>query len=225
MKNIQAKYRREVFNVHQYWNINYTEKYFNGVEKDFKTFIKAKSYESAKEILGKRLLQEDPSIKVKAVQGFMFHKNYKNTFNIKLRTKEWEQIRSASFPNENDVLYKHEVPRAPGKSNRFNKTDMKHIRAIGFKGGKKNWSHLHRKGKTLPIKDREGMIYKGHWIPWNKDLMKKTRQQLIHAFIKTNGNRSKAAKHLGISRNKLYDLMAKFPAIDWNTEYPIRAKT
>ena len=76
MKNIQAKYRREVFNVHQYWNINYTEKYFNGVEKDFKTFIKAKSYESAKEILGKRLLQEDPSIKVKAVQKLQEYIQY-----------------------------------------------------------------------------------------------------------------------------------------------------
>jgi len=219
-KNIQAKYRREVFNVHQYWNINYTEKYFNGLEKDFKTFIKAKSYESAKDILRTRLSQEDPSVSIKAVQGFMFHKNYKNACNVKLRQKEWEQIRQASFPNENNVLYKLEVPRPEGNSNRFNKTNFEQLKTIGFKKGKENWSHIHRKGKILPLEKRDGMIYKGKWIKWDKDLMKQARQKIIGALIKANGNRTEAAKLIGVGRRKLYDLMAQFPKIDWKKDYP-----
>lgn len=219
-KSIQAKYRKEVFNIHQYWNMNYTEKYFNGLEKDFKTFIKAKSYETAKEILRKRLSEEDPSVKIKAVQGYMFHKNYKNAHNVKLRLKEWDQIRTASFPNENNVLYKMEIPRPEGYTNRFNKTDYEQLKKIGFKKGKENWSHLNRKGKILPLEKRDGMIYRGKWIKWDKNLMKQARQKLIGALVSANGNRTEAAKLIGVSRRKLYDLMAQFPKIDWKKDYP-----
>jgi hypothetical protein len=224
-KNIQLKFRRKVFDVHQYWNINYTERYSNGSEKDFKTFIKAKSYESAKRTLKERLLEDDPEIKVKAIIGFMFHSNYKSSSNIKLRTKEWEEIRSASFPNVNNCLYKYEVERGEGKSNRFNKTDYDHVRSIGFKSGKKNWSHINRKGVVKPLKDREGMIYSGKWVKWDKVLMDQTRKQIIHALVKCNGNRSRAALFLGVSRHKFYSLMAKFPKINWNEEYPKEKRT
>jgi len=219
-KNIQAKFRKETFRTDQYWNINYTERYQTGIEADFKTFIKARSYESAKEILRKRVAEDNPTTKIKAVQGFMFHKKYKNANNLKIGLKEWEQIRSASFPNENNVLYKLEVERAEGKTNRFNKTDLDHIKSIGFKKGEDNWSRIHNKGKTLPLKDREGMVYRGKWVKWDKNLMKATRQQIIDALIHTAGNRLKAAAYLGVSRNKLYNLMSKFPQIDWNKEYP-----
>ena len=219
-KNIQAKLRRQVFDVRQYWNIHYTERYANGTEKDFKVFIKAKSYESAKHILKTRLLEDDPQIKIKAVLGFMFHSGYKNANNIKLRTKEWEEIRTASFPNVNNCLYKHEVERGGGKSNRFNKTDYGHLTSIGFKSGKENWSHVNRKGVIKPLKERDGMIYSGKWVKWDKVLMDQTRKQIIHALVKYNGNRSKAAISLGVSRHKFYKLMAKFPKINWNKEYP-----
>lgn len=219
-KSIQAKFRKEIFRTDQYWNINYTERYHTGLESDFKTFIKAKSYESAKDILSRRVREDDPKTKIKAVHGFMFHKNYKNANNLRIGLKEWEQIRSASFPNENNFLYKLEIERAEGKTNRFNKTDYDQIKSIGFKKGDDNWSHIHNKGKTRPLKDREGMIYKGKWVKWDKNLMKATRQQLIDALIHTEGNRLKAAEYLGVSRNKLYNLMSRFPKIDWNKEYP-----
>lgn len=223
-KNIQAKFRKENFCTDQYWNINYTEQYAKGDESDFKTFIKARSYESAKHILKKRLAEDDSTIKIKAVQGFMFHKDYKNSKNLKIRSKEWDQIRSASFPNQNNVLYKLEIERAEHKTNRFNKTDYTHLKSIGFKKGAQNWSHIHRKGKSLPLKDRDGMIYVGKWISWDKDIMNTTRQRLINALIYTDGNRSKGAKHLGISRTQLYNLMAKFPQIDWAKEYPTTSR-
>ena len=73
-KNIQAKFRKETFRTDQYWNINYTELYLNGEELDFKTFIKARSYASAKHILKKRLGEDEDVVKIKAVHGFMFHK-------------------------------------------------------------------------------------------------------------------------------------------------------
>jgi transcriptional regulator with GAF, ATPase, and Fis domain len=219
-KNIQAQFRKEIFKTDQYWNLNYTERYRTGIEADFKAFIKARSYDAAKEILRKRIAEDDPTTKIKAVQGFMFHKNYKNANNLKIGLKEWEQIRSASFPNENNVLYKLEIERAEGKTNRFNKTDFEHIKTIGFKKGEENWSRIHNKGKTLPLKDREGMVYRGKWVKWDKNLMKATRQQIIDALIHTEGNRLKAAAYLGVSRNKFYNLMSKFPQIDWNKEYP-----
>ena len=220
-KNIQAKFRKETFRTDQYWNINYTELYLNGDEADFKTFIKARSYESAKHILKKRLGEDGGIVKIKAVHGFMFHKGYKSADNLKLRLKEWEQIRSASFPNQNNVLYKLEVERAEGKTNRFNTTDYDHIKSIGFKKGKENWSHIHNKGQSRPLKDREGMVYCGKWVVWDKEVMNSTRQDLIDALIHTSGNRLKAAQLLGVSRNKFYNLMSKFPNIDWNSEYPV----
>ena len=50
-KSLQAKFRAKTFQFHQYWNIGYTERYKNGEEQDFKTFIRAKSFASAKKIL------------------------------------------------------------------------------------------------------------------------------------------------------------------------------
>ena len=107
--NRQAEYRRTTFKIAQYWNINYTERYSAGNEKDFKTIIFAKSYELALHILRSRLHEDDPSVKIKAVQGFMFHKKYHSSSNGRLGLKEWEQIRKSSFPNENNFLFKIEI--------------------------------------------------------------------------------------------------------------------
>ena len=190
-KNIQKIARRKVFAVHQYWNLHYTEKYIDGSEKDFKSFIKAKSYGSAKDILLKRVSEDDPSICIKAIHGFRFHKNYKSKGRRKLRLKEWERIRKASFPNEHNVLFKHEEERNPQKSNRFNQTDYEHLKTIGFKPGAENWSAKNRKGKILPIEERSNMIYNGKWVVWDKDSRSQTRQQIIDALIKSENVRQK----------------------------------
>jgi len=219
-KTCQYKYRRTTFSTVQYWNINYTEVDPTGKETDYKVFIKAKSYPEAKRFLKKRLESQDPPATAKSIQGFMFHEKYKNASNRKLGVKEWEQIRSAAFPNFNNVLYKLEVPRDPEKTNRFNTTDYERMREIGFKKGKENWSVKNTKGKSLPPAERHGMIYRGKWIKWDKEEMKATRQEIINALILNDGNRMKAAKYMKVSRHKFYDLMAKFPEVDWNKEYP-----
>tara|TARA_Y100001938_G_C8086320_1_gene432283 strand:+ start:38 stop:1078 length:1041 start_codon:yes stop_codon:yes gene_type:complete len=219
-KNFQYKARRTVYHVDQYWNINYTEKYSDGTEKDFKTFIKAKSYAFAKEILLKRLREDDPSIKIKAVQGFMFHKGYCSVEKSHLKAKDWEQIRNASFPNANHTLFKYEVPRDPSKTNRFNSTNYEQIANIGFKAGEDNWSVKNIKGKTLPLEERSHMIYKGKWIPWDKVCRDNTRREIIAALIKSKNVRRDAAKLLNMSRNHLHRIMSRFPEVKWNDEYP-----
>jgi hypothetical protein len=220
-KNFQYKARRTNYAVHQYWNINYTEKYKDCSEKDFKTFIKAKSYESAKAILLKRLREDNRYIKIKSVHGFMFHKNYKASDKPRLRIQEWEQIRKASFPNQHNVLFKYEVKRDESKSNRFNSTDHEHLKSIGFKSGDSNWSVKNVKGKIKPLDQRSHMIYKGKWVSWDKESRNNTRREIIDALIKNNNNRKKSAKYLNIGRNKLYTLMSRFPEIDWNKDYPV----
>lgn len=219
-KSRQAHYRRTTFKSGQYWNINYTERYATGNEKDFKTIILAKSYELAIHILRSRLEEDDPNIKIKAVQGFMFHKTYHSATNGRLGIKEWEQIRKSAFPNENNFLFKVEIPREEGKTNRFNKTDYAHLKSIGFSKGESNWSKRNRKGKVLPLGERTHKIWKGHWVPWNPSLRQATKDKLVEALLKNNNNRSKAAKYLGVHRNKIYKLFKKFPEIDWRQEYP-----
>lgn len=220
-KGSQYKFRREVFDFDQYWNINYTEKYKDGSEKDFKTFIRSKSYDLAKKILIEKLNAEDSHVKVKAVQGFMFHGNYKIHNNRRLTFENWEQIKKASFPNYNNILFKKEITRKEGYTNRFNRTDITHILSIGFKKGKDNWSHQNRKGIYLPIEERQGMIYKGKWVKWDKDEMEKTKTQIIETFKLLKNNRCKTAEYLKIGRNTLYKMMSRIePLTWWNENYP-----
>ena len=219
-QSIQKEFRNTVFQYHQYWSISYTEKYTDGVEKDFTTFIKAKSYALAKHLLVTRLREDNPELQVKAIQGFMMHKDFKPRIKNKLGVKEWEQIRSASFPNIHNVIFKHEVPRPEGYSNRFNKTNHEHIKTIGFKKGKDNWNTNNKTGTILPQKDRADFIYIGRWVKWDKALRNHTKNEILAALIKNDNNRSHAAKDLGYSRNKLYTLMKRFPEIDWAKDYP-----
>jgi len=220
-KSIQKKFRNTVFQHHQYWSICYTERYKDGSEKDFTTFIKAKSYELAKHLLITRLTEDDPHMKVKSIQGFMMHKDFKpSSKKRKLGIKEWEQIRSASFPNVHNVIFKHENPRPDGYTNRFNKTNLNHVKTIGFKKGEDNWSTKNRKGTVLAEEERSNFIYVGKWVKWDKALREHTKNKLISALIKNDNNRSHAAVELGYSRHKFYSLMKKFPEIDWNKDYP-----
>jgi hypothetical protein len=220
----QKEFRKQRFPFAQYWNLNYTEKYRDGSESDFKVFIKAKSYVIAKEILRIKLKEDDASIKIKSLQGFMFHKDYAMDERGKgIGVRGWEQIRTASFPNENNVLFKLKVPRKKGYTNRFNKSgsdNLDHIKSIGFKKGDGNWSKLHKKGEVLAEADRANKIYRGHWIDWDPDLRKAEKDRLISALVKSSNNRSRAAEILKIGRNTLYAMFKKFPEIDFNKEYP-----
>ena len=97
-KNCQYQFRKKNFRFHKYWIIYYTEQYPNSSEIDYATFIKAKSYQLAKTILKSKIKEEDPKIKLKAIQGFMLHKTYKNYRNLKkLSIDDWGYVRDSAF--------------------------------------------------------------------------------------------------------------------------------
>ena len=221
-KNPQADYRRKRFKFPQYWNLNYTERNSEGLEKDFKTIIFAQSYNLAVHILKEKLRESDPFIKVKSLHGFMFHKEYRSSISQKARLgiEEWDKIRKSAFPNQNDFLFKVEVPRPDGYSNRFNKTDKEHLKTIGFAKGESNWSVRNRKGKSLPESERSNKIWNGTWVDWDPDIRQLEKNKLIEALVKNNNSRTHAADSLGCNRNKIYKLFKKFPEIDFAKEYP-----
>ena len=217
----QKVFRKTEYSFDQYWNMHYTEVYEDSSEKDFKTFIKSNSYKNAKNILKLKLLES--GTKVKAIQGFMFHTDYKGSHNRGLTFENWDQIKSAAYPNENDYLFKHEIERPKGYSNRFNKTNYEHLKTIGFKKGKESYSAIHRKGKHLPIEQRMGKKWTGaKWVEWDKKEMKLTETRIMEALVACNNNRKKAAVYLKMGRTQLYKLMKRTKGLDWwNKEYPL----
>ena len=143
----QAYFRKQQFSFHQYWIFYYTERYPSGDEKDFSTFIKAKSYSLAKIILAAKVKEDHKGAKIKATSGYMLHKNYKHSSTNKhLTIEDWDKIKKSCFPNINNFLFKREIPRPEGYTNRFNKADAKACKTIGFQKGDKNWSRQNRKG-------------------------------------------------------------------------------
>jgi hypothetical protein len=221
-KGSQYTFRRVEYRFYQYWIIYYTERYQGGLEKDFATFIKAKSYDLAKTILHLKL-KEDLNIKPRAIQGFMLHKGYRNSHNFKkLSLSDWADVKNASFPNLNNFLFKKEMPRPEGYNSRFNQSNPHQIKKIGFKKGKDNWAVKHRTGVARKFNERKGLKWNGDkWAKWNKDEMRKTKNMIINALILFDNNRTLAANHLNMSRGKLYKLMARCETKEWWKEsYP-----
>ena len=245
-KSCQKKFRKEVFSFYQYWIIYFTEKVKISegkfVEKDFVTFIKAKSYDLSKIILTQKATEDfinessnfsdqisvserkklKSKIKIKSIRPYMLHKNYKNTkLNRSFSLEDWDHVKKSAFPNLKNFLFKKELPRPEGFTNKFNQTDYRRLKNIGFKSGEENWSRKNRKGIYLPVDERKGMIYKGKWVKWDKEEMKKTKNQIIEAFALNNNNRKKSAEYLNLGRSSLYKLMVRIESLDWwNENYP-----
>jgi hypothetical protein len=222
-RNCQTHFKKTKYSFHQYWIMYYTEILEDLEEHDYISFIKAKSYNLAKIILSEKIKEDNENSKVKAISGFMFHKNYMNSRSKeRLSIADWQNIKDASFPNLNNFLFRKETKRTEGHSNRFNKTDYEHLKTIGFKSGEENWSVKNRKGKFLPLNQREGKKWNGdQWVDWDKDEMKATKNSIIEALIKSENNRSRAAAYLKIGRNTLYKLMCRCVKIDWwNENFP-----
>jgi len=223
----QKKFRKTLFPYHQYWIVYFTEKYSDNSEKDFVTFIKAKSYDLAKSILKRRVLEQDKSIKLKSVLGYLLHSNYKNTYTgDKLSLKDWDNVKKSAFPNINNFLFKKEITRPEGYTCRFNKVDRDQVKKVGFKKGAENWSTKNRKGKFKKLHERKGLRWNGYdWVKWDKEEMNHTKHKIIHALITNNNNRKLAAESLNIGRGTLYKLMARCETKDWwNSNYPIEKR-
>ncbi len=105
----QKTVRRKKFSHNQYWCLSYTECYQSGLERDFKTIIKARSAALAQEILISRL-QEDPQfLKVRSVSSSMVHECWHIAdLRRKLSIEQWEAIRNVSFTNDWNKVFKFE---------------------------------------------------------------------------------------------------------------------
>jgi len=223
-RSSQYKFRRKSFPFHQYWLMYFTHQYQDASEKDFMCFIKAKSYFLAKSILVLKSKEDYEGVKVKAILGYMLHKDYKNTSNQKkLSIEDWSDIKASSFPNINNFLFKKEIPRPEGYTNRFNKSTAKDCKNIGFKKGSENWSAKHRKNTSRHVSKRKGLIWNGGgWVPWDKEERKKTKNQLINALVLNGDNRKKAAEYLKIGRSTFYKLMLRCEdKAWWDKHHPI----
>ena len=223
-KGSQYSFRRKNFSFHQYWLMYFTECYSDKTQKDFGTFIKAKSYSLAKIILKQKSIEDNPSVKLKAICGYMMHKDYRNNrSNEKLSMSDWENIRNSCFPNLNNFLFKKEIPRPEGYTNKYNQTSYDHIKKIGFKKGANNWSTQNRKGKHKSLSERKGLKWNGgDWVEWDKEEMRQTKNKIIDALIVSKNNRSKAADYLKISRSTFHKLMFRCEEKSWwHEHYPI----
>ena len=213
-QNSQFKYRNKKFSFDQYWKLDYTEYDSKGNELDFQVVIKARSADLAKKILTKKVKEDNPSHKIKALQIFMFAHDTALA-NLRLNIKDWQCIRNASFPNFANHLFKYNKPRPKGYNNRFNKgTPPK--KSLGFQKGNKI-----RPIHTAKKEEKPYMLWRGKWVEWPKE-EREAMKEKIQLHLSLNGNnRTRAAKSMGIPIRSLYKLMEKkFVEVDWQKEFP-----
>jgi hypothetical protein len=205
--------RKTTFPIDQYWNVHYTEIFKDKTEKDYKTIIKSRSANFAKEILLKKVKEDNPGHRIKSFSCFLLSK--KSTINnLKLDLKDWGHIRACSFPNVANILFKHLYERPKHYTNRFNK--IKNYQKLNvFKSGQVP------KPKPLTDLEKSHMIYKGKWIPWPKKEREAFKEKIILSLSLNNNNRKEAAKHMGVSSRYFRKILTKrFPEIDWAKSYP-----
>ena len=220
---IQYHFARKNFAYNQFWIAYYTEVHEDGSQQDFATFIKAKSNRLARSILIKKSKEDNSSVKLKSVRIYMLHKDFVRTSSKRrLDISDWSYVQNCHFPNLNNYLFKYPLERKEGYDHRGGKTNLEHIKKIGFKKGQPNYSTLHRKGNRLPLSERKGKVWNGdRWIEWDKNEMEYTKAKIIDALISNDNNRTKAAKSAKMSKHKFYNLMHRCDTREWwNENYP-----
>ena len=160
-KNRQIAFLKTVFQYDQYWSVHYTEYNNSDISgKDYKTIIRARSAELAKDILRNKVSEDNKISKVKALCIFMLHKD--STVNdLSLNLKDWDCIHKSAFPNEVNTLFKFDCIRPDGHTNRFNSMKQGSSPKTGFKKG--------HKGFPIPqytVEEKSKMIWKrGKYVP------------------------------------------------------------
>jgi transposase len=219
----QYHFARKTFSYNQFWISYYTEVYEDESQQDFATFIKAKSSRLAKSILIKKSKEDNPSVKIKSARIYMLHKDFvRKSSKRRLDISDWSDVQNCHFPNLNNYLFKYPLERKKGYDYRGGKTNLDHLKTIGFKKGQPNYSTLHRKGNHLPLTERKGKVWNGdRWIEWDKSEMEHAKSKIIDALILNNNNRTKAAKSVKMSKHKFYHLMHRCDTREWwNENYP-----
>lgn len=233
----QKLFNREEYDFDVYWFTYFTWVYASGLEKDFKTVIKASSAARAKDLLRDKVKREDSKNRVKSLKTYKIHSKFRippGKVDEQLSVEMWEAFRNISFPNVADHLHLIEKPRKPGQTNffdhRIDAKERERLKKCGFQKGKDNW------GTRNPITDadrpppEERHLYRFKpggrpGISWEKipDAERLAQRiEISNALIHTKGNRAAAARYLGIAKKDLWSLMfKKHPDFDWNKEHPI----
>ena len=119
----QKKSRKQKFSVDRYWCVSYTEKHKDSSERDFKTIIKARSADLAKEILTDRLNEDKDFHSIASPTCSLIHSKWNiRAFCKPLTVTQWAAIRAVAFPNDRNKVFKFEKKRKEGQVNRFNTT-------------------------------------------------------------------------------------------------------
>lgn len=214
-RHVQYKLLKTTFSYDQYWSIVYTQVFEDNTEKDYRSIIKARSAELARNILHLKIKEDDPKSKLKSVTIVMLrHQGYINR--LMLNIEDWEHIKNSAFPNLANHLFKFEMLRPEGYINRCGNNLPS------------NKGHRFKKGNTmtprvkLSAQEKSLMLYqRGKWIPWKPSDRNALKSKIILALETFSNNRTRAAEFLGFSAKKLTKLMKeKFIEVDWDKEYP-----
>jgi len=203
----------KIYSFDQYWNVHYTELFHDGTERDYKTIIKARSCDYVREILLKKVKEDNPNNKVKAFQCFMLTKD-SSINNLSLNIKDWSHIRKASFPNISNILFKFLKDRPSDYTNRFNKVSAP--KESFFKD-----NHCPTQPYVPSDSEKPYMLYDGKWKPWPTKDREALKERIMIALKFSNNCREDAAKHVGITGRHLRKIMkTKFVEVDWAKDFP-----
>ena len=210
----QKKFRKTKYQFDQFWSLHYTEIFSDKTERDYKTIIKARSADYAREILIKKTKDDNPGHLLNNIQVYMLQPG-SSLNNLILTIEDWDHIHKASFPNVANVLFKCHIPRPEGWLTRTNSKKPKLSNKNAFQAfNKAHECQLSREQKAY-------MKWDGKWKPWPSSERNALKQRIQLALKMFGNNRSHAAKHLRIHVRYLYKLMHdKFIEVDWTKEFP-----
>jgi hypothetical protein len=209
-KLIQSKVKNVKFQFDQYWSIKYTEVDQNSKQSDYKVIIKARSGDLARSILKAKCKETSPHCKIKGISINMLHSN--SVVNgLKLNLKDWECVKSSSFPNCVNVLFRFNSERT--------ERHKKHLKKLGQNCLK---DHVKYSGQDLTQEQKNHMKWDGKWKPW-PNLEREAFKERMFIGLKLNNNcRFKAAKYISVSQRHFQKLLKKFPEVDWSKEFPVQ---
>jgi len=232
----QKNVRRQKFSHTQYWCLSYTECYKAGPERDFKTIVKARSADLAKEILLARLKEDENFRKIRSVGVSMVHDcwhiaDLRRTLSI----EQWEAIRNVSFPNDWNKVFKFEKKRIKGQLNRYNvprtKISKEHkaklVKACHtlveahIKDSFKPLCPKLRKICSAPKYCKTSSQRKGFATTKDPEHVAMEVAYLKKVMKKYHGNINWAADGTKTNRSSFRRALKRFPEVDWKKEFPL----
>ena len=228
----QSKVRKQKFSHDQYWCLGYTEVYKNKTERDFKTVIKARSAELAKNILIKRLKEDKFFLKIRTVSSSMVHAKWQiAALRRPLSVTQWEAIRAISFPNDWNRLFKFEKPRREGQLNRYNvpRTILTEEHKNKLKTAALDLVEKYVRNSFKPLcpelikecSSPNHPMRKGFASMDNPEHRAKELQYLKDLMKDHGGNIAYAKDTIKRHRTALVRAMRRFPEVDWKKEFPL----